>query len=537
MDVLNWDEWIIWANLVEKLQDGGLSLTDLAAQQNEQRNLAARLFGLLLLPVFRLNRFAECALNIALAGGMFFLVWRLYKQTATPTAAPPPVLGFSLLCFSLLQWETFSVGINSAVLLPPLAMWAGAVLLSRGALTWGRLLVTISVGVIPSFSFVNGLFYWICLAPLVALRSKSGWQRAAKTCFFLLAGGLVWAAYFHGYSRPPHHPSPLIALTQPLALGGYSLAYLGGAIVGDKNLLPLGIMAGAAALALLSLYLGPLHEHSRRKDWLQVLVDVESLAPWLSVAMFSLLSAMATAIGRSGFGLEHALESRYATFSTPLWIVLVALSALREHTLGERAKRWGQRILTACLALFLLSSVLSGVVLRNRAPKLAAAREELFRCTDTQKLKAVFPDPAYIVLKLPLFLKQRVAMYRDIKPLDRYILAEKTKGNFTLKQELGVSGRVCGYLAVGETSMAKPLLVLFCQAGRVAAVTMSDSNGHFAFFIPDNAFPSGECALHALALDPDGNTLHPLGPVEGLSFLNTPCPTPPLWLEKYFHVS
>lgn len=536
VDVLNWDEWMIWTNVVENLQRGSLSLADLVAQQNEQRNLAARLSGLLLLPMFGLNRIAECVLNIALAGGMLLLVRRLYIQTAPPNSDPPPILAFSLLCFSLLQWETFSVGVNSAVLLPPLAMWAGAVLLSHGVLTWGRLIATILVGIIPSFSFVNGLFYWVCLAPLIALRSE-GWGRISKLCFFLLVASLVWATYFHGYTRPPHHPSPFLAFTHPFALGGYSLAYLGGALVGDKNLLPFGVFAGCAALGLLWLCLHPIREHWRHKDLPKFGATLRWLAPWLAVATFSLLSAMATAIGRSGFGLGHALESRYATFSTPLWLVLVALFALCGPTLTKRAKRWGQHTFLACLSIFLLSSVLSTIVLHNRAPKLAEARAEIFRCTETEKLKAVFPDPAYIVLKLPAFLKLRVAMYRDIKPLAAYALQQKqTIGDFEIQPSLGVSDRVKGYLITGQIPADTSRFVLLALPDAVAAVTKTDSHGHFKFFLPDAALPTGVCMLRALALDEDGQTLRPIGTVAGLSLINTPSPPPTLQLEKYFHV-
>lgn len=536
VDVLNWDEWIIWVNLLEKLQGGMLSLADLVAQQNEQRNLAARLFGLLLLPTFGLSRQPEYALNIALAGCIYLLVRRLYTQTAQALSAPAPALAISLLCFSLLQWETFSVGINSSVLLPPLAMWAGVVLVSGKALTWARLIAVTLIGVVPSFSFVNGLFYWLCLTPLIALRAGTLGQRLFKTCVFILAGVVVWGAYFHNYTRPPHHPDPFFAFTHPHTLSGYFLAYLGGALVGDKNLLSLAIIVGGAALVLLWIYLRPFLLHMLHRDWRWSLVELDHLAPWLAMAAFTLLSALATAIGRSAFGLAQALESRYATFSTPLWLVLVSLNALYEYRLTEQTRLWTRRILIACLAIFLLSSVLSAIVLRNRAQKLSEAQAEIFRCTSPQKLEALFPDPAYIIIKLPTLLKQRVAMFRDIKPLDAYTLSQMSLGSFEIQPMVGVSGRVCGYLATGKIPSHQLCLVLLALPERIVAVGKADSNGHFSLFFSDNALPTGGCTLRALALDNNGRTLHPLGFAGGIHLINTPCPPPALWLEKYFHV-
>jgi len=532
VDVLNWDEWLIWAGVLQKLQAGALTLADLAAQQNEQRNLAARLFGLLLLPAFGLNRLAECALNILLAGCSFLLVRRLYAKTAQPDSAPAPLLAFSLLSFSLLQWETFSVGINSSVVLPPLGMWTGAVLAtphkSGKPFTWTRLTLMIMVGLIPSYSFVNGLFYWICLAPLVALNAEGKGRKLAMTALFALAGALVWASYFHGYTSPPHHPSPLLALIRPLMLGGYLLAYLGGALTGDKNLLPLAILAGCAALGLLLLFL----RTELRQGW----QGAREKAPWLAVAAFSLLSALATAAGRSGFGMGQALESRYATFSTPLWLVLVSLYCLRGQSLGLRTELLVRRTLASCLALFLLSSALSAIVLHNRAPRLAEARAELLRCTNPEKLEAVFPDPAYVIRALPLFLRQRAAMYRSIRPLTDYVQAQTPGGGFELRPAMGVSGRVCGYLFSGQRVDGQAGLVLLALPERIAAVARADAGGSFALFVPDNALPAGGCTLRALALGADGRTLNPLEPEDGTLLVNTPCPPPALNVEKYFYV-
>jgi hypothetical protein len=535
VDVLNWDEWIIWAGVLEKLHAGVLTLADLIVQQNEQRNLAARLFGLLLFPAFGLNRLAECALNIALAGGLFLLVRRLYSKSALPDSDHAPLLAISLLSFSLLQWETFSVGINSSVLLPPLGMWAGAVLAASGALSWTRLGLLVLTGLIPSFCFVNGLFYWLCLAPLVALHAEGQTRRILMTSAFVLAGALAWTVYFHGFARPPQHPSPFLALTHPFMLGGYFLAYLGGALVGDKNLLPLAFLAGCAALWLLFAHVQPSLAALRKNGWRQSREDITRLSPWLAVIAFTLLSAMATAVGRSGFGLGQALESRYATFSTPLWLAVVCLHWQRARLLKPNVLLWARRVLAACLALFLVSSVLSAVVLHNRAPKLAAARAEIFHCTDPQKLEAVFPDPAYVMLKLPLFLEYRAAMYRDIKQLSDYTLSASGAGNFRVDKTRDAADRLCGLRFAGQTQSGQGLVFLALPE-RIVAVAQANTDGAFELFVPDNALPEGTGLLRAFALAADKRTLRPLGPRNGVLFSNPLCSPPVMHLEKYFYV-
>lgn len=539
VDVLNWDEWTIWVGILEKLQAGVFSLADLVTQQNEQRNLAARLFGLALLPATGLNRLPECLLNIALAGAACLCALRLYARTAGEDAPPAPALVFSLAAFSLMQWESFSVGINSSVLLPPLGMLAGAALVAGPPLTWGRLAAIILAGVLPSFCFVNGLFYWLCLAPAVALASRQG--RAAKTAVFLLAGAAMWILYFHGYGAPGQHPSPLLSLRDPLRLAGYFLAYLGGALVGDRNLLPLAILAGGGGLWLLWLPLrGFLRDDLRDgpRDGQELSGQLRRLAPWLGVAAFTLLSAAATALGRSGFGPGHALESRYATFSTPLWMTIAALHAMRWQ--AAPPSRRTRAALACCLGLFLLGSVLAAVALRNRAPLLQAARQELYRLTAPRRIEAVFPDPAYVALKLPLLLERRLGPYRDILPLEDYRVEAIPAGSFSLRPEAGIDGRVCGHLftgaAEGQPGSAVLLAVAGGMTGRVAAVGRLEADGSFALFVPAAALPEGETTLKAFVRGPDGRSLAPLAPADGIALANAHCPPPPLSVEKYFYV-
>jgi hypothetical protein len=509
VDVLNWDEWIIWTRVLEKLRHGSFGLLDLAAQENEQRNLAARLMGLALLPAFGLSRWPEYLLNLLLAGGCVLLAARLFRRVSPDREPPLPI--FSLLAFSLLQWETFSVGINSSVLLPVLGLWLGSVLAWAGPPTFPRISGLALVGVLPSFSFVNGLFFWPCLWPLLLYRAEARSQRRLVLLAWPLLGALAWLAYFAGYQRPGHHPSVLAALASPLRFTGYVLAYLGGAVVSDRNLLALAVLAGGFSLVLLAALL---RTAARKHAWATAL-------PWLPVTGFGLCSALATAAGRSGFGLGQALESRYATFSGAYWMALAALFLLLRAHLPERPGIWLRRGLACCLALFLLSSLLSAIVLRNRHVPQEAARRELYRLTDTAALQAIFPDPAYLAAHLPLFLEQRLGPYHFLRPMAEYQHGSASAGSFEAAAGRGLDDRLCGVQVRGQLDRAVALPVLFTSGSGLAGVAMSDSQGRFALFLPDTALPEGTLTLHALALERD--TLWPLLPEAGVDVVNTPC--------------
>lgn len=526
VDVLNWDEWLIWADVLRKLHAGSLGLADIILQNNEQRSAIVRVLGLAFFPWFRLARWPELACIFLMAAGSVLLAWRLLLRSGWNPCDRRPLTLFSLLGFSLLQWETFSVGINTSVILPSLTIWAGACLATGSArLSAPRIALMALVGLPASFSFANGLFYWPCLAPLIALRRMEptpGARRAAAlaTGLWLCLGALVWAGYFAGYVKPGHHPSIQRALETPHMLLGYFLTYLGGALAGDRTLQPLALLAGAFALAALGTLKLALWR-ARGDDGGKAL---RALTPWLCVAAFSLLTAAATAAARGGFGLGQAQESRYATFSTPLWMTLCALAFLNWDRLGHRAQRWLFRGFALCAALFAVSTVLAAVVLHNRAPRLELARQELFRLTRPENLREVFPDPAFIMANMPLFVEMRASAQRYLPAPESLVQSAPVPGHAAIEPGEALNGRVPGFFLRGNApERAGAWLLARTAAGdqwRTAGLGVVEMDGTFALFLPENALPAGRQTLQVAVLAADGRALHAIGPAEGLAVDN-----------------
>lgn len=558
VDVLNWDEWLIWVTVLQKLRAGSLGLSDIILQNNEQRSAIVRLMGLGFFPLFRLARWPELATTALMAGVSVLLAGRLFRLTSLdgtfptrtgPTEFPPvgigttapspvqsapqPLLIFSLLGFSLLQWETFSVGINTSVIVPVLGLWAGVCLVwGCRRLSLARLTGLFLVGLLPAFSFANALFYWPCIAPLVALRAGSRHRARALTVLWLASGALVWTGYFHGYVKPEHHPSILLALLSPHLLAGYFTTYLGGALVGDRNLLPLALFSGAFALIALAAL--------TRVAWRTGAEARATLPPWLCVASFTLLTATATAAARCGFGLGQAQESRYATFSTPLWMALAALAFLHWQKLSPTARRWLGRGFVMCAGFFALSTVLAAVVLYHRAPRLERARLELFRLTEPANLRVVFPDPAFVIANMPLFIELRAGIYRDVLPLADYRPGARAEGAFQVISWTEVSGRVPGFLLLGEAlgRAGTKVLVLAGESGaeRIVGLGQTDETGHFELFLPENALPKGPQQLFAAVIDADGRTLHSLGPEDNTAVQNAGRAVARFELDHHFFI-
>ena len=496
VDVLFWDEWMIWSKLLEDVDHGLPSLADMLAQQNEQRNFAARLFGLVFMPMCGLNRFCEYGVTIALTFGNWLMVRSMWKNTRDyfqlrgGTWLP---LFFSILLFSTIQWQVFTMGANTSIALTVGCLLLGALLLQKGRLEAWRVMLLILVGWLGSFNFANGLFYWILMTPLFLLAHEDKRRIYAALAVFLIAGALAWVLYFSGYVKPPHHPPLTYSLSKPLYFLGFFLSYVGAPLVTDKNLLVLALVFGALALGL---FLRLLWVYWRRDR-----AALTVLAPWLVLGVFALMSNGATTLGRAGLGVDHALESRYTAFGNMFWLCFLALWAVgRERLPFSSAPRWISRYLPAALCVFIVGSVLSVIVMYNRVPRFEKGRAELYRLEDNKALAGILPDPNYLRHILPIFMRHRVGPYRDVKDFSEYTpyhgepdAAGAVESVTTLQPGGDVpSGVQLGGHAFDPESNKPAKRVLFASGGTIIFEARPLTDGSFEVLIPSDYLPQAD---------------------------------------------
>ncbi len=545
VDVLFWDEWMIWSKLLEKIRHGLPSPWALVAQQNEQRNFAARIFGLLFMPVCGLNRFCEIGVTLLLTMGSWLCLHSLWQRTRQRIelrgGAWLPLL-FSLLLFSLVQWHVFTMGANTSIALTVFCLLLGVWLLDARRLEPWRVILLVVVGWLGSFNFANGLFYWIILAPLFGLAQESGKRRATALALFLLAGALAWGLYFHDYVKPQHHPSLSFSLSNPLYFVGFFLTYIAAPLGTDTNLAPLALACGAGAFGL---FLWLLLDFWRQERGLLL-----ELAPWLVLGIFALMSNGATTLGRAGLGVEHALESRYTTFGNLFWLCLLTLWFVgRERLAGARSPRWMGRYLPVALCVFLLGSTLSAIVMYNRIDRFEKARSELYSLLDDKALAGVFPDPNYLRKILPLFLEHRVGPFRDVGEFTDYRPAHFEPGEAGAVESVETvpaegdlpAGVIVTGLAHDPDSRMPARLVLFVSHGEIMSVARPDTRGRFRVLLPSDHFPEGRgaggefaAAVMPLAVFSDNETAAPLEMPQNP--LHLPAPWYPAFtIDRYFY--
>ncbi|MEG4490145.1 hypothetical protein [Microcoleus sp. D3_18_C4] len=170
---------------------------------------------------------------------------------------------------------------------------------------------SIVFGVLGCISYSTPLALWpILCAAAVVLR----FPRQITYLYFIASIGVI-GIYFLTYKTPSHHPS--LTKINPLKTLEYIPTYLGG--IFSENIIVasiIGIIGLIAATGFVGYWL--FVKKVARPDWL----------PWLSIQLYTLQTALMAAVSRSGFGVEQATASRYATLPALFWMSTIVLTVL-----------------------------------------------------------------------------------------------------------------------------------------------------------------------------------------------------------------
>jgi hypothetical protein len=179
-----------------------------------------------------------------------------------------------------------------------------------------------SAATASSFTLPHGLLLWGLTFPVFLLAQRvAHWRRWLGA--WVAAAAICASIYFHGYARPPYHPefAPAAPFLDYLR---FFLAFLGGefAFATREHRLALATAAGAVLLVLFLTALG--YAFVRRSDS----QFLRRVLPWFVLGGYSIGSGCLATLGRIGFGINFALESRYVTFSLYLTVALIVLIAI-----------------------------------------------------------------------------------------------------------------------------------------------------------------------------------------------------------------
>lgn len=351
------DEWEANVSVFQAREAGTLNLGHFFAFHNEHRHFFPQLLSFAVASLTHWNIRAELFVIWLLLCVCGFNVWRLAAATGWRKSPEATwlLLGANILLFTPLQWENLLWGFQIGFLLPLATMTACLWLAVALRPPW-NFVVTLVLCAFTTFCVASGFCSWLLVGPLLLVNGASP-IRARKSLW-----GVWWVAavvsiviYFHGYARPPWHPSPVEALKHPALAVQFILEYVGqpfsrGTAV-DADLLAQIVGAIFTGLLVVTAHYVWRHRHDRR-------LLARSL-PWFALTGIAFVNAFLTMIGRVGFGIAAAHQSRYVSFAIMLPIGLIFLLALTMQHAAVRSVIWEKRALRLKLgATTLLTALL-----------------------------------------------------------------------------------------------------------------------------------------------------------------------------------
>lgn len=307
-----WDAWEL-VPLLERVQSGNLAFSDLWAPHGDHRIFFPEVIMLALAQLSAWNITWELIINFMLVSLTLLVFCHLLRQTVDSSWPWVSIL-FSCFIFSPVQWENFSWGWQLQIFLSNLAMGVAVWSVTQWPGRWRGICLAIGAALIASYSFANGPVTWVAVLFLIVQRERN-WKHAVLV-------GLAFTAaivfYTLGYKGAYFQSKFLFLITHPFDFIGYVLIYLGSPMGFGRE--DVSLMIGLLALALA--FAGTIGARRFSQK------EFHKTLPWQAVALYSLLSALATAVGRAEFGVEQALSSRYTTLATPFLVSALVITIL-----------------------------------------------------------------------------------------------------------------------------------------------------------------------------------------------------------------
>jgi hypothetical protein len=321
VNLIHWDDWQN-VFLVQKAMNGTLSFSDLYVQHNEHRMPFPNLFMTVIEILTQYNMVAVKIFSwifICLTG---LLIFHIYRRHSKWNGCPKLLLTFlpvSLLLFSFRQWESILCAVTFQIYLMIFGVVAAFSLLerSRNIDIWFALgLLSASLA---SFSFFAGLAVWpVGLFQIVISKRRSGLRQI--TLWSVVSIGIL-ISYFWGYVKPGIAPPLDYIFTHPVVAVGYFFASVGSPLFWDS-----AIISVILGLATMLIAVSVLAYAYKRKI-------LTNNCIWLSLILFTAFFSLFITVARGGFGVEHALSSRYTPVTSlgGIGIYLLALSTFRKQ--------------------------------------------------------------------------------------------------------------------------------------------------------------------------------------------------------------
>ena len=433
------DEWIM-VHYGEKVQAGTFTFADLWLPWNEHRQFFFKLAYLAVAFLTKFNSRAQMMVSFALVcAGYFFVIKYLFSKVKAEIWRCAGGFALGLLMFSPVQYENFLWGVLLAYFMAGILPVISSYFLYRRISTGKRryLAFAIALGVVASFSSLQGLLVWPAALAMLVLHYRKAVFRQSVFFAWLAAGAASWFFYFFKlYEQAPGGTIPfrdnfLHILKHPFfflqsmaRMAFTALSRVAFTVLLGKSSLSVSLFsllcffAAVCAVAVCGFRLVTRY-------------DEDGFFPG-AVALFGIMSVAAVSFGRSIWWLADV--SRYTT-ATLLIYVGALLYALVSRDMPKKepaearknreklAMRGGGRLLKHAAAALMLAIVLASAISWPEGfVACQIVRERNFvSYTATLKEYKTAPDMALLLQGPPRFGDTEAYTAQKVRELARQV--------------------------------------------------------------------------------------------------------------------
>jgi len=398
VNVPYWDEWDTIPRVI-KAFNGTLTFQDLWSQHNEHRLLLVNIISIVLAKAtsYDLKSNMYCGFGFQILS--LVLIGRLIRITcrnARPVLIRPLTICASLLIFSTAAWECWTWAMASVQFLLSV-LWAVATVwaLTEWPGCWRGVAIAFSTAILGACTAASGLpLFAVLIVGILWVGREGGRVRWAQLGFVVLLTALFVAFYFIGWNSVSHS-TQAFSVRSAAAFVEYPFTYLGSPFVNRGSSWKLAFAFGVLGSSLFSFHVWRiLHWPPGR---------AASVAPWVLLAVFVVLNAGLTTVGRFDLGAGQGVASRYTDIALLFWISLLVLSC----ALARRSEWRPRGARESVVAAILGAALIAGYAVRywqgyermvERAQALEAASQFVldYKTAPDEVLLPLHPFPATV---------------------------------------------------------------------------------------------------------------------------------------------
>jgi hypothetical protein len=315
------DDWVL-LSLFHQVKMGTISFEQLFSQHNEHRMFFPKIIFILLAFLSNWNIEVELWFSFIMSLASFFLIYKIsQKNFATQSYLFIAVNVIScIIFFSPVQVENWLWGFQIAwfLIIACMILATYIIVVPNNLSARYKILISASCCFVATFSSAHGLLTWISMIPLLISIDLQLKEKVKLLITWFLLFLCSFIGYIIGYQKPSYHPDTFFFIKKPIFFLQYFFNLIGSPFESLNQSIIIGIIFTSIFVYFNYLFVKGLFSADKIESNKSI---TEKIAPWLAIGWFTVLFALITAIGRSGFGnLSQATSSRYTSIINLLYI-------------------------------------------------------------------------------------------------------------------------------------------------------------------------------------------------------------------------